>query len=241
MSQKQFQSRDFISSSQLRQKMTRASAQWLLLWLRIGCGQGKRDWIFPQDAAQDSVCWNKLQHHSHICVARVYLWHLPNKHKRCLSEQPVLNQPIMKPTHVGESDYELTFAQIIWADRLLMINKYKDICIYALTLCICSYCTLYSSLNMNSNTQVPLTTQWVLAERKRACQMSRTCMRWLVWGWYLIMASSLRSQLHWEEPFFEHPNRPAMRMTPGHPAANQEAECWMLKSPWISVLPPCYL
>lgn len=36
--------------------------------------------------------------------------------------------------------------------KLLMINKYKDIGIYAFTLCICACCTLDSSLNIHSNT-----------------------------------------------------------------------------------------
>lgn len=107
---------------------------------------------------------------THTFVLPEYLWHLPNKHKRCLSEQTVLNHPVVKSTRWWIWLQTNISTNYLSCDRLLVINKYKDICIHALTLCTCCYCTF--------------------KERKRACQLSRTCMRWLAWSWYLIRAPS---------------------------------------------------
>lgn len=68
-----------------------------------------------------------------------------------------------------------------------------------------------------------LAVRWVKRKRKRACQLSRTCARWLARGADIspgLPASSLRSQLC-KRAFFEHPNRLVMRTALDHPVANQ--------------------
>lgn len=65
----------------------------------------------------------------------------------------------------------------------------------------------------------------VKRKRKRACQRSRTCTRWLALGPYLARAPNFLFQVTAVQKslFFpsEHPNRQAIRMAPDHPAANQ--------------------
>lgn len=104
VSEANFKMEILIFSSQLRQKMAWDSAQWLL-WLPIGwtvsdvieLWSGKKVCGFFLRMLQRTACAEiKLQHHSHICLARVSL--TSNNTKLCLT---VLNHPFSNFSHTS--------------------------------------------------------------------------------------------------------------------------------------------
>lgn len=205
--EKQSQNGDSLFASQLRQKMRWVSAVACcgcplagLFLTSSNCGQGKREWIFPQDVVRDSICAEiKLQRHSScqsVCGISKKLSHQVWLH--------VLKYQIQNQYFLHLICLPLTFPHIIWGTTewncWRLISRY--LYLSHMPYCQSHICACWPFLPL------PPTFWWVLMKRKGSINWAGHA-----WGdrWDGISsglwASSLMPQLRFQ-PFLNMPPCP---------------------------------